>query len=142
VWSKNKKEKYLKDERLEEVLALLQVLALDLKSHRSEAGLKQELLGNPKSSSSWSELAKEHPEFFRVSEGNKYPVSLVTRHVSTDEGKKRPPLSPEHTQALLNTAVELHDREIKRNQRWTVLIPIWVAVIGGIVVLIKAFSSN
>ena len=139
---KGNKDKYLRDGRLEDVLALLQVLALDSKSHRSESGLKDELSAKPESASSWLELAKEHPEFFRVDNGRKYPVSLVTRHVATDENKSRPPLSPEHTQALLSTAIEIHDRELKRRQRWAVLIPIWVAVISGIVVLIKALLEN
>jgi len=132
------KDKYLKGGRLEEVLAMLQVLALDKRSHRSESRFKAVLSDKPKSSSSWLDLAKEHPEFFRVADEKKFPISLVTRHVSIHEENDRPPLSPEHTQALLSTAIELHDREIKRNQRWTVLIPIWVAVIGGIVILIKA----
>jgi hypothetical protein len=66
----------------------------------------------------------------------------VTRHVSKESGEKRPPLSAEHTQALLNTAIELHDRQIRRNQRWTVLIPVWVAVISGIFLFAKAIIAN
>jgi len=139
---RRRNNKYLKDGRLEDVLALLQVLALDKKSHRSEKGLKKELQASPSSSESWLQLAKEHQEFFRVVEGKKHPVSLVTRHVSEEVDDKRPPLSPEHTQALLNSAIELHDRQIRRNQRWTVMIPIWVAVIGGAVVVFKMLAGN
>ena len=137
-----RKNKYLIDGRLEDVLALIQVLALDKDSHRSEEGLRSELPARPNSSESWLQLAKEHQEFFRVVEEKKRPISLVTRHVSDEAGEKRPPLSPEHTQALLNAAIELHDRQIRRSQRWTVLIPIWVAVIGGAVVVLKAVMSN
>ena len=133
------KEKYLKENRLEEVLAMLQVLALDKRPYRSESGFKAVLSDKPISSSCWIDLAKEYPEFFRVADDKKFPVSLVTRYVSTGEEMNRPALSPEHTQAILSTAIELHDRELKRNQRWTVLIPIWVAVIGGIVILVKTF---
>jgi hypothetical protein len=136
------KTKYLKDHRLEDVLALVQVLALHENSHRSEKGLQSELPSRPNSASSWMELAKEHHEFFRVVEGKKFPISLVTRHVSEESGNKRPALSPENTQTLLNTAIELHDRQIRRSQRWTVLIPIWVAVIGAIVAVIKILSEN
>lgn len=135
MFFKWRKEKYLKENRLEEVLVMLQVLALDKRSYRSESGFKAILPDKPISSSSWIDLAREHPEFFRVADGMKFPVSLVTRHVSTDEEQNRPALSSEHTQALLNTAIELHDRELKRNQRWTVLIPIWAAVIGGFIIL-------
>ncbi len=138
---RNKRSKYLRDGRLEDVLALIQVLALDDESHRSEDGLKSELPARPNSSDSWLQMAKEHQEFIRVVEGKKYPISLVTRHVSEESGKKRPPLSPEHTQALLNAAIELHDRQIRRSQRWTVLIPLWAAVIGGFVAVTTAIIA-
>lgn len=138
----NKDSKYLKDSRLEDVLALLQVLALDKDSHRSESGLNAELSDKPKSAETWLTLAQEHQEFFRVVESKKYPISLVLRHVSDPEKDKRPPLSPEQAQSLLNTAIELHDRQLKRSQRWTVLIPIWVAAIGALVTLVKVWCSN
>lgn len=135
-----KKEKYIKDGRLEDVLALIQVLALDKASHRSENGLKTELPAKPVSAQSWLELAKEHPEFFRVVERKTHSISLVARHVSEESGeKKRPPLSPENAQALLNVAIDLHDSQIRRNQRWIVLIPIWVAVLGGFFLLLREF---
>ena len=62
----SKKEKYVKNGRLEDVLSLLQVLALDKSSHRSEGGLKKELYSVPVSANGWLALAKDHPEFFRV----------------------------------------------------------------------------
>ena len=134
------RNKYTIDGRLEDVLALIQVLALDIDSHRSEAGLKTELPERPNSSDSWLQLAKEHQEFFRVLEGKQNPISLVTRHVSEEARRKRPPLSPEFTHALLNTAIELHDRQVRRSQRWAVLIPIWVALIGAVVVMSNRFN--
>ena len=142
MWFQRKKNKYLKEGRLEDVMALVQVLALDKDSHRSEEGVKTELSSQPRSADSWTQLAKEHLEFFRVVESRDHSISLVTRHVSEDTGEKRPPLSAEHTQALLNAAIELHDRQIKRSLRWTVLIPIWVAVISGIVVLLTAMLRD
>ena len=135
----NKRNKYVVNGRLEDVLALIQVLALDTDSHRSEAGLKSELPERPNSSNSWLQMAKEHQEFFRVVEGKQRPISLVTRHVSEETGEKRPPLSPEYTHALLNTAIELHDRQIRRSQRWAVLIPIWVALIGAVIAVWNGF---
>ena len=136
------KEKYVKDGRVEDVLSLLQVLALDSASHRSEGGLKTELSSDPSSAESWLKMAKEHPEFFRVAEGKGHSISLVARHVSKESGEKRLPLTAEQTQALLNTAIELHDRQIRRSQRWTVLIPIWVAVISGVFILTKTFIAG
>ncbi|MEX0943801.1 MAG: hypothetical protein WD002_14790 [Pseudomonadales bacterium] len=136
------RSKYLKEGRLEDVLSLIQVLALDKDSHRSETGLAAELPERPASAESWLQLSKEHQEFFRVVEGKNHPISLVVRHVSEEAGEKRPPLSPENTQALLNAAIELHDRQLRRSQRWTVLIPIWIAVIGALVAIIKLFVDH
>lgn len=137
-----KKNKYLKKERLEDVLALIQVLALDEHAHRSEKGLINEMQSKPKSAPDWSLLAREHSEFFRVLRKGENTISLVIRHVSKDTGIKRPPLKPEVAQALLNTAIELHDRQIKRSQRWTVLIPVWAAVLSGIFILASKWVSN
>lgn len=138
MWFCNCRDRYVKKGRLEDVLALIQVLALHDNSHRSEEGLQNELPAQPASAESWLHLAKEHREFFRVDENRKLPIALVIRHVSSEQGTKRPPLSPDHTQALLATAIELHDRNIKRSQRWAVLIPIWVAVIRGLSLLLTA----
>ena len=131
------KVKYTKEGRLEDILALIQVLSQHEKSHRSEKGLTNELPQKPNSSESWIELASEHQEFFRVLKNRDYPVSLVIRHISEETGKDRPPLSSDQTQTLLSTAIELHDRQNNRYNRWTVLIPIWVAVISGVFLLAK-----
>ena len=130
-------KKYSIDGRLEDVLALIQVLALHEFSHRSSSGLKKELKKDPISSKEWIDIAKEHQEFFRVVEQKTNSISLVARHLSKDENNDRKPLSSEQTQTLLNTAIELHDRQLKRESRWAVLIPVWVAVLGGLFTLIK-----
>jgi len=41
--------RYLQPGRLNDVLALIQVLAFDMYSHRSERGLQEELQGKPQS---------------------------------------------------------------------------------------------
>lgn len=136
---------YLKKGRLEDVLALIQVLALHENARRAEAGLKLELQGDPLSANQWTQVAEEHPEFFRVSSKDKYPVSLVSRYVS-DANVQKDPLSTEFTQSLFTTAIEIHDRQLKRAERWTYLIPVWVALITGLFflggTLISHWSSN
>src|SRR5260370_10019354 len=72
---------YLNSSRLADVLGLIQVLALDQHAHRSEEGLKSELQGLPRSGLSWTEIARAHPEFFRVRPGGDHTVSLIARHV-------------------------------------------------------------
>jgi hypothetical protein len=123
--------KYLLEGRLADVLALIQVLAIDDRTHRTEVGLLSELQGAPKSTSKWTAVATEHPEFFRVKHEGKYPVSLVARHVAPEDENGQPPISLEYMLRLLQTAVELHDRQVRRNQWWHVLVPLLVAFVAG-----------
>ena len=95
-------------------------------------GLQGELQGPPQSASTWTELANEHPEFFRVYKNTDRAVSLVARHVTPKgDDRKKEPLTIEFVQALLETAIQLHDRQVRLAERWSILITIWVAIISG-----------
>lgn len=129
---------YLKPGRLEDVLALIQVLALDQSAHRSDNGLAEELQGEPISAPTWTDVARAHPEFFRVAASSKNLVSLVSRHVGPKEGHGRKTLDAEFVAKLLSTAIELHDRQVRRAERWAAYIPLLVAVISAGVALVVA----
>ena len=122
--------RYLNPGRLADVLALIQVLALDPMTHRSTAGIKTELLSDPTSGSSWIDIASEHPELFRVDRDKQHEISLISRHVSTTQ------LSADYVGKLMETAAILHDHQKKSSERWTYFIPLWVAAIGGVITLI------
>lgn len=128
---------YLHPHRLADVLAPIQVLALDPNTHRSEDGLRMELQAGPRSATSWGLVAMQHPEFFRVSPEREYSVSLLARHVMQrqPDTKKHPVLDGSHVDSLLRAAIEMHDRQVRRNDRWTYLVPIWVALITGLFAL-------
>lgn len=129
------KSSYLASDRLADVLALIQVLALDKDSHRSESGLKDELRGAPRSVDSWAQLAEAHPEFFRVAEDAKFGISLVARHVLPRDDTGYRPLPADYASKLLQLAVDLHDRAIRRSQYWHVWIPLIVALTAGVFTL-------
>ena len=135
------KRSYTKPGRLADVLALIQVLAFDPDTHRSESGIINKELGPPSSSDDgWITLAKEHRELFRVSDEATHALSLVARHVQpSDPTKKRPPLSPEFTQVLIETALELHDRQVEAADRWRYFMP---AAITGVLVLLSALLTQ
>lgn len=123
---------YTEPGRLQDVLALIQVLGLDESSHRSEDGLRSELQGIPRSAPSWAELAQAHPEFFRVRPEGEHRISLVSRHVTPKNENDVRELSPEFIGKLLQAAIDLHDRQIRRDERWAYWIPILVALIAGL----------
>lgn len=127
---------YLKGERLADALALIQVLALDEYPHRSEEKLQTELQGKPKSAEAWASLAREHPEFFRVRAGAEHPVSLIARHVLPKDDQGNRTLPPDYTVRLMQVAVELHDRQLRRLQAWQAFTPLLVAVVAGAISLV------
>ncbi len=133
---------YLKPGRLSDVLALIQVLAIDEHAHRSENGLTDELQGVPRSSTSWSDLAREHPEFFRVKPDGEHRVSLIARHVRSRDDEGRRQLPPDYASKLLQLAVELHDREVRRSQSWQVWVPMMGAVVGGLLALLGVWLKS
>lgn len=126
---------YLTAGQLADVLALIQVLALHEHSHRSENGLASELQGPARSAKTWAGVAERHPEFFRVRPTGENRISLIARHVSAPTGEGRPPLSPEYTSRLMQLAIEMHDRELRRSQAWHIWMPVIVAVTAGVFTL-------
>src|SRR5277367_5292716 len=118
------KQPYTTPGRLAEVLALIQVLSLDEYTHRSEEGMVKELQSGPSSADSWTVLAREHPEFFRVRQDDKN-IALLARHVMPGDpaGGGKAQLPSEIMQKLLETAVDLHDRQKVAREWWKPFLP-------------------
>ena len=122
---------YTKPNRLADVLALIQVLALAKYRHRSDKGLTDTMQVAPRSASSWKEIAQQHPEFFRVNEAEHLGISLVSTHVLPKHESGNRELPSDFLSILFQTAINLHDREQNRAHHWNVYIPILVAVVAG-----------
>lgn len=142
-----KKKLYLKPNRLADVLALIQVLAFDEKAKRSVNGLESELQGKPKSAKSWKDIVIDHPEFFRFNkkaykaEGRNEAnaICLIVRHVSDA------PVSADLVKKFFETAIQLHDKEKERADRWKVWLPfiaVIISVLGTIYVSSKKQPVN
>jgi hypothetical protein len=117
------KNAYMTPGWLEDVLALIQVLGLGQSSHPFEARLIAALDRKPDKHSGeakWVHLARKHPEFFRVHTGSNLEqgesVSLISRHVGRDENGERI-VSADFVQKLLGTAIEIHDRQLRRREQ-------------------------
>ena len=141
--------RYSDPKTLADVMALIQVLAQTADDTvRSETGLTDTLQRKPRSKGAptWIDLAEHHPEFFRVNTDVKKSsrVSLISRYVlAKDANGKRPALSAEETAGLLNLAVNLHDRETARRDRWKPwLITLGAAAILGVFGLVTALIKS
>ncbi len=105
---------------------------MDKHGHRGEEGLKKELIGSPKSSESWTKLANDHSEFFRVDTDADHGVSLVSRHVTErNERGERDILSPDFTKKLIETAIELYGIQKEHVERWKVWVPVIVVIVAS-----------
>jgi hypothetical protein len=82
---------------------------------------------------------------FRVSEEDKHPLSLIARHVQPvipgDPDKKRLPLTPEFTQTLIATAIDLHDRQDEEANWWKHLMPLWSALLAGVLAIASSLAT-
>ena len=97
--------------------------------------------GSPRSASTWQEVAKEHPEFFRVNPNVRLGVSLVSRHAMHKDEEGKHELPPDFITLLLKSAIDLYDRQLNRAQWWKTFIPILGAVIAGIFALVCAIIN-
>ena len=144
---------YLQAGRLADVLALIQVLAYDKHSYRSADGLRSEFQGDPNSALTWIEIAKQHPEFFRVrhnenmNKGKIKRTALLARYVldrvqDTDESLRRPALDISSVNKLMELAIALHDKQQERSDRWKSFIPIIAAIVGATAVVVVAILKS
>jgi hypothetical protein len=130
----------IRKHRIQDVLALIQLLALHQYSHRSENGLAKDTQGAPRSATSWTELAGQHPELFRVDPSAEHKISLIARHAISGDSPlaERSKLAVE----LTRIAVDLHDRQERQAQRWQALVPLASAAITAAVGLAIAWLSK
>jgi hypothetical protein len=55
--------------------------------------------------------------------------------------QSRPSLSPDFTSVLLQTAITLHDRQVSSSERWKHLIPLWPALITGLLLIASTWVT-
>ncbi|VTS06895.1 hypothetical protein [Tuwongella immobilis] len=119
-WLRNGKrsqsKEYLIDGRLEDVIALIQVLGLDEHTHRGESALLGSLKGPPSSAEKWATVARQHPEFFRIHDGRGgESIALIARHFRPD-GEDGPALTMHNVNGLIESAIQIHHGQLQRRQ--------------------------
>ena len=139
---------YHNPERLADVMALIQVLSLAKGTKRSEQGLHDDLQRTPLSAGEWTQIAQEHPEFFRLraedaGDPKAHRISLIARAVMPKpDDEKRDPLPSDLVGKLLDIAISLHDRETARKDKWKSLLPIAVAIVAGLFTIAAALFKT
>lgn len=154
------KSPYLKDQRLADVIAAIQVMSTYKFYKLDFAGWSKRITGSESNADYWKTVFIEHPEFFRLNQ-DQNKVSLVWRrshqrnfHVDKqeiltrdqinllpeqerNERISRTPLSNSDTATLISTAVDLHSRAIEseKEKRWLLpsLVTILAVCLGAII---------
>jgi len=147
------KSPYLKNQRLADVIAAIQVMSTYKFYKLDFAGWTQKITGTKDDADYWQLIFEEHPEFFRLN-NNKQKASLVWRrsyqrnyHVDKEqvlerdqiknlpdnertERISRAPLKNSDIATLISTAIDLHTRAIEsqKEKRW--LLPSLVTILA------------
>lgn len=131
------KYSYLQENRLADIIRLIAVLGKQSKhSFRTNEGITTELNGIPKSAEAWTNIAEEHPEFFKFNK-DKTSIVLLLRYLNSEDenGDSYRALDIDQTQKLIDQAISLHDKQIARYQRNNFIIPLIAAVITALVTI-------
>ena len=123
---------YTEPGQLQDVLALIQVLAFATEPRRTVVQLADALRTPPSSGQgTWGDVAGLHPEFFRVWGQNRDQVALASRHVA-EGGPGQAGFPADFAQHLMRTAIEIHDLEARRRDWWTLFLPLVIAIVGAL----------
>jgi hypothetical protein len=124
--------RYLVPGRLEDVVLLIQFLAADDREQVYDSTIRRELDVGPVSpgASNWAAVAREHPEFFRVSgEKDNKAIALLAKFAVRKSDERNPP--DKLLTTLIDLAMQLHERQAKAAERGNALLPLWVALVAG-----------
>jgi hypothetical protein len=116
---------YTKKNRLGDVIWFIQILALPKASQHGIEYFNE--IRKPFSAKSWEIVAREHPEFFHISEGKGKEFSLIARRYQPN----LPPLNHGDIQSLIQIAIKIYETQISHSRWWTHFIPIVGAFIGA-----------
>ncbi len=166
--SRQGRSPYLKDGRLPDVIAALQIMGAGERPERAIKGWAKELSYNDSGAEidRWTAVFREHPEFFLVYKlqddptlksalrwryTNKLYDSKTGKEYTPQEKEELPekerwrlttrPLTSEAIAALMNTAIELHSRAIEElaASRWWV--PVLAAFLGFVGALLGSIVA-
>jgi hypothetical protein len=154
---------YLKPNRLGDVLAAIQAMALHEKYRQSNADWADWISGEKSRSDYWGQIFDDHPEFFRRSSVNE-DYALIWRRVLpgrynyesqsmitnkqyeslTEQAKRkvgRPAVPEAQIKTLIDMAINLHGKALETSRDWRWWIAPAVSFAGSFVGAIVAFAA-
>ena len=133
---------YLKTNRLQDIIAALQIMG-SCDNYKMSIEKWNDIIDNkPLSDQSWEAVFKEHPEFFRENGKGLYSLMWRKGMPYKDKGDSREPLVAAQITALMETALQFHAKalEERRDRRWWV--PIFAAITAFIGAVLGAYLKS
>jgi hypothetical protein len=147
IWSRNSKSPYLKPDRLPDLLAAIQAMAISPRYRLGPIDWADLISGDSAKGSYWRTVLDEHPEFFRASSKHPGQYALIWRRAGgsryhrregrileyaeiadlAEEDRKflsRPPVPEAQIKTLFDTAISLHKNAVDeyRDRRWLIML--------------------
>lgn len=147
---------YLKPNRLSDVIAAIQFMAMHERSRRSSKEWAEGIWADATKASHWKTVFDEHTELFRKAPDGKDEYALIWRRslqkryfrhenrmlsqkefdALTDEEKRwvsRPPLTDEQVKTLVDIAITLHEHQQNQKRDWRWKVPVIASFLGSLV---------
>jgi hypothetical protein len=147
---------YLKPNRLQDLLAAIQSMALNDQYRRHISDWAGLISGNAERAAHWKAIFDDHPEFFRRATATEDNYALIWRRalhrryhrllqkVLTEEEYQaltpsekvymsRAPVPEGQIKTLMDTAISLHQRAVEANRDWRWWVPSALSLIGSFV---------
>jgi hypothetical protein len=147
---------YLQSNRLADVVAAIQFMALNERSSLDCASWAEGIVGDPSRADCWRKIFDEHPEFFRKSPNYADHYALIWRRAMPRRYSRlksrmltqaeyeelpndqkanvsRPPVPEEQINTLVDIAVTLHEKQLELHRDWRWWVPVIFGFIGSIV---------
>lgn len=127
---------YTTKHRLQDVLLLIQRLGFGAfnVSKRTLDGYDP-----PVSSTTWTEVAKAHPEFFRETDGS---FGLILRYQlgkDKNQARSRDDLTTDDLKWLYEIAFQMHERQLEQAHAWRPLLTLCAALVAAVASLVQLF---
>jgi hypothetical protein len=147
---------YLKSNRLADVIAAIQFMAMNERSSLSCNDWAKNISGGQHDASYWRTIFEDHTEFFRKSPDDPDHYALIWRRalprryyrherrmlaqaefdaLSADQRKwvSRPPVPEAQIKTLVDIAITLHARQDEQHRDWRWWVPIVASFVGSLV---------
>jgi hypothetical protein len=135
LFAKYKSLPYLIPRRLEDVIFLIQYLGRGPQASFVSDGREEKPRPlddhTPKSTRNWLDVAKDHPEFFRVAGAKETKTTYLWHRWYQNAPYPALDLSP--VQETIDNALKIHERQVKQDERLKWALPLWGAFVGIII---------